>query len=111
MEESVGVEQEPTKLFARILLVMNHHICTSFGISSNFYGSNTFKLGRTGQGNLVSGAICRDTSYIIFRQIENEKLGVVARIPLSCEEFIRCAIAFVDDTNYYTNNKDFNVKM
>jgi len=111
VEEAVGVEREPAKLFARVLPVMNHYICTSFGISENYYGSDIFKLGGTGQGNSVSGAICRDTSCIIFKKIEKEGLGVIARLPLSFEEFTRCVIAFVNDIDFYTNNKDFQEKM
>ena len=107
IEESVGVEREPAKLFVRLLPIMNHFICTSFGISSDYYRSDTFKLGGTEQGNSVSGAICRDTSCIIFKKMEEEKLGVITKMPLTLEEFIRCAIAFVDDTDFYTNNKDF----
>ena len=111
VEEAIGVEHEPAKLFARILPVMNHYICTSFGISENYYGSDIFKLGGTGQGNSASGAICRDTSCIIFKKIEKEGLGVIMRLPLSFEEFTRCVIAFVNDIDFYTNNKDFQEKM
>ena len=39
VQESVGVEREPAKLFAKILPIMNHHICTSYGISKEYYGS------------------------------------------------------------------------
>jgi len=111
VEEAIGVECEPAKLFARILPVMNHYICTSFRISNSFYGIDTFKLGSTGQGISVSGAICKDVLYIIFRKIEKEGLGVVIHLPLSLEEYIRCAIAFVDDIDFYTNDKDFQEKI
>ena len=107
VEESVGVEREPAKLFARLLPVMNHFICTSFGISSDYYGSDTFKLEGTEQGNSVSDVICRDTLCIIFKKMEEEKLGVITKMPLTLEEFVRCAIAFIDDTDFYTNDKDF----
>ena len=50
IEESVGVEREPALLFAKILPVMEHHICTSFGISKEFYGSKEFKLGGQAKG-------------------------------------------------------------
>ena len=46
VEEAIGVEHEPAKLFAKILPVMQHYICTSFGISKEYYGSITYKLGR-----------------------------------------------------------------
>ena len=38
-------------------------------------------------------------------------MGIVTRLPISLEEFIRCAIAFVDDTDFYTNDKEFKEKM
>ena len=104
VQESVGIEREPAKLFAKLLPVMQHHICTSFGISKQYYGSESYKLGGTGQGNSVSGAICRDTSCLIFRYLENKKLGVVVTFPISRGSFIRIAIAFVDDTDFYTND-------
>ena len=59
----------------------------------------------------MSGAICRDTSCIIFKKLENKRLGVVVRLLLSLVEFIRYAIAFVDDTDFYTNDRNFNEKM
>ena len=47
VEESVGVEREPAKLFAKLLPVMNHHTCTSYGISEESCGSESYELGRT----------------------------------------------------------------
>jgi len=35
VEESVRVKREPAMLFAKILPVMEHHICTSYGISKD----------------------------------------------------------------------------
>ena len=61
VEESAGVEREPEKLFAKILPVMNHHKCTSYGISKESYGSGSHELGGTGQGNSVSEEMCKDT--------------------------------------------------
>ena len=90
---------------------MQYHICTSFGISKEYYGSITYKLGRRRQGNSVSRAICRDTSYLIFKHLEELNLGVNVIIPLSKNNFICLAIAFVDDTDFYTNDTYFNRKM
>ena len=78
-EESAGVEREPAKLFAKLLAVMNHFACTSFAISSNCHRSNDFKLGELEQGNSVLDAMCRDTSCIIFKKMENEKLGAITK--------------------------------
>ena len=60
-QEAVGVERTPAKVFAKVLPIMNHHVCTSFGISKKTHGSKYETLGGTGQGNSVSGSICRDT--------------------------------------------------
>ena len=62
VQDSIGVKRELAKLFAKIMPIMNHHICTSFRISKELYGGVTYKLGETGQGNFVSSTICRDTS-------------------------------------------------
>ena len=83
VEESVRVERESAMLFAKILPVMEHHICTSYGISKDSYSSRTYKLGGTGQGNSVSGSICRDTSCIIFKKLEDQNLGVKVYCPIS----------------------------
>ena len=47
VEELVRVEREPAILFAKILPVMEYHICTSYRISKDSYGSRTYKLGGT----------------------------------------------------------------
>ena len=39
------------------------------------------KLAGTGQGNKISGDICRDTSCTIIRQLEKEGLGMVIKSP------------------------------
>ena len=68
-------------------------------------------MGGTGQHNSVSGAICRDTSCLIFKKLEEANLGVAMEMPLSFKRFVRCAIAFVDDTDFYTNGSEFMCKM
>ena len=90
---------------------MNHHICTDFGVSTMSYGSPIEKLGRMGQGNSVSGAICRDTLCLIFKYLEEKKLGAMIRNPVSKRIIQRIAIAFVDDTDFYTNGQDYEEKM
>ena len=111
IQEAVGVDRQAAKVFAEILPIMEHYICTNFGISKISYGSCVEPLGGTGQGNSVSGAICRDTSCFIFKYLEEKKLGASIRAPISKEVFQRIAIAFVDDTDFYTNGIDFELKM
>ena len=70
IEEAVGINREASKIFAEVLPIMNHYVCTDFGISKTAYRNNREKLGGTGQGNSLSGAICRDTSCLIFKYLE-----------------------------------------
>ena len=51
---------------------MEHHICTSYGVSSDFYGGIHKKLAGTGQGNVVSVNIYYGTTSIIFKSKENQ---------------------------------------
>ena len=85
MQKVVGVNREVSKVFAKILLIMNHHICTDFGISKEAYGSKVETLGGIRQGNSVLGAICRDTSCLIFKYLEQQNLGAMIQYPISKE--------------------------
>ena len=111
VQESVGVERKAAKIFAKVLPIMKHHVCTDFGISKDTYGSQTERLGGTGQGNSVSGAICRDTSCLIFKYLEEKQLGAMIKNPISKQIIQRIAIAFVDDTDFYTNGPEYELKM
>ena len=51
VQKEVGVERQLAKMFAKLSPIMNHHVCTSFGISKKTYGSKYETLGGTGQGN------------------------------------------------------------
>jgi len=107
MQESVGVQRYAIKVFQKVLPIMNYHICTDFGVSKNYYSYKREKLEGTGQGNLLSGAICRDTSYIIFKYLEGLNLGAIIEVIKSQKSLQRVAIAFVNDTDFYTNGPDF----
>ena len=48
VQESVGVEREATKVFAKVLPIMEYYVCTDFGISKSTYGNSISKLGGTG---------------------------------------------------------------
>ena len=110
VEESVGVERDPVKLLTKFLPVMNHHTCTNYGISEESHGSNSCKLGGTGQGNSVSGAMCRCTSCLIFKKLEDQNLGVMVDVPISHQEVVRSAMSSVDDAEFCTNGSNFVVK-
>ena len=62
IEESIGIKRKPIKLIAKLLPVMKHHICTAYGASEKYYSGKQDKVAGTGQGYMVSGNICRDSS-------------------------------------------------
>jgi len=111
VQESVGVQRNFAKLMQTVLPIMKHHVATDFGISSTSYGDKMNQLGGTGQGNSASGAICRDTSCVIFKHLEDLKLGAQIRIASEDRYIQRVAIAFVDDTDFYANGPQFQMNM
>ena len=38
VQESIGVQRLPIKLFSILLPAIEYHICTSYGVSKEFYG-------------------------------------------------------------------------
>ena len=48
IQEAVGVNREASKVFAEVLPIMTHHVCTDFGISKIIYRSKREKMGGTG---------------------------------------------------------------
>ena len=79
VEESIGVNRNMMLLLGKVLPKCNHCIGTAHGISSNYHGGVTEDLGGTGQGNVFSGNACRDVSCLIFKELENEKKGVIIK--------------------------------
>ena len=63
-------------------MTFRHFVCTGFGISKESYGEQYKKLIRTRQSNMVSGAICRDQSCLVFRKLESLKKGLEIVLPL-----------------------------
>ena len=76
VEEALGVNRKAIKLLCNTVSRFKHFTCTGFGISKKYYGRLNEKLTGTGQGNMLSGAICRDQSYLVFKQLERLKKGV-----------------------------------
>ena len=44
IKESVGAERDLAKLFTKLLPVINHQTCTSYGMIQEHYGSRCYKL-------------------------------------------------------------------
>ena len=110
MQEAVGVERNLAQTFEKVLPMINHYVCTNFGISNKTYGSKYETLGGTGQGNSVSGSICRDTTCIIFKHLEDRKLEFNAVSPMNKKMMQRIVISFVDDTDFYTSGEEHKEK-
>ena len=43
VEESIGIEKKLIQLIAKVLLIIEYHICTSFGVSTEFYSRTNNK--------------------------------------------------------------------
>jgi hypothetical protein len=67
VQESVGVEAKPIMLITKIMPIMENYVCTAFGVSKECYGGRNRKLAGTGQGNVVSGNTCRDSSCLTLK--------------------------------------------
>lgn len=106
VEEALGIERQLMMLFEKILPIMQHHMSTSYRISAESYGGSDNKLYGTGQGNSLSGALCRDMSCLAFKYVEKVRKGVRINLPITNEKIDRMIIAFVDDTDFYTAGLD-----
>ena len=56
--------------------MFKHYVCINYRISEKFYGGQLELLAGIGQGNVFSGNICRDTLYLIIKDLENKQLGI-----------------------------------
>ena len=54
---------------------------------------------------MLSGVMCRDQACLIFKIIENRKLGVEIYMPFSNRKIHRMEIVFADDTDMDSNEE------
>ena len=111
VEESVGVNREAIKLVTKGLHRSKHCIGTSHGISEHSYGGEDVVLGGPGKGNMLSGCLCRDVSRLIFKELENKRLGIVMKSKHNKNVVQRVVIAFVDDSDFCTKGNECEKKM
>ena len=76
VKESTGRSRRVIKLITKGIPNWNHYLSTAFGISLDYYGGEENRLAGMGQGNRFSGDVCRDTSCLIMKRIEIEKVVV-----------------------------------
>ena len=67
-------------------------------------------LGGTRQGNSASGSIFRDTTCIIFKHLEDKKLGVTVVSPMSKNAIQLIVIMFADDNDFFTSGEENETK-
>ena len=105
-ERSFGMSEEESSLLMQVLKNFNHFLATAYGIAKTSYGGHNDQLGGTGQGNILSGAICRNISGLIFKILDNLKLGIECASPVTRRRLLRAIIAFVDDADFFSNGKN-----
>ena len=73
------------KLIAKLLPIIEYHICTSFEASKAYYRGLFNLKGGTGQGIKLSGNMYRDKSCFIIKPLENKELDCIVTAPISCK--------------------------
>ena len=111
VEEPIKIERKPMQLIVKVLPIMEYHICTSFGASSEFHRRINNKQAGIGQGHITSVNICRDISYLVIKLIEDQNIGIVMKSPISKEAESEMAVTFVDNTNFGSEGEDYQQKM
>ena len=77
------MNQYAVKLFTSVLPIFRYRICTTFGISIQYYeGVNKVCTG-SGQGNKFAGDMCRNKSCLIIKKSEEVELGMIIEAPIS----------------------------
>ena len=105
--ELAGINQQFAILMARLLQVLQHFICTGFGISTESYRSKTKIYAGIGQGNLFSGEAYKTKSSRIIKNIKIKDKGVIIESPISKEFLQYAAITFMNDTSFYSGGEEF----
>ena len=99
VEESIGANRKVIKLLTMVLPRCEHLVGTANSASTDKC-RGFFLLGRIGKGNVVSGVICIDVSYIIFRKKKTKKLGIIAISKHRGNAEQRVTIAHADDADF-----------
>ena len=64
----------------KVISIIQHHICTSFGISNQSYKGIDDPHAGICQGNIISGDICRNKSCLVIKYIEKKNLGATIKL-------------------------------
>ena len=107
MEESIGIERKPIQLIVKVLLIKEHYICTSFGASEEFYRGVNNKQAGMGQGHITLVNICRDTSNLVIKPIEEMQIRI--RMKGAILEIVEdeTTVTFIDDIDFVIEGEEF----
>ena len=111
VEESAGRSRKVIQLITKVIPNWQHFISTNFGISSEYYGGQNNKLAGTGQGNRFSGDVCRDTSCLIMKVIEQEKVGMRLESVITKRDEVITSVMFVDDADMVSEGENAEANM
>ena len=106
VQEAVGVNRQALKVFTKVLLIMEHHVCAGFRISQRSCGSALETLSCAWWGTSVLGSICHNILCLIFKLLEQLNHGEITLEPRTSRKHKWIAIAFVDNTDFYSNSKN-----
>ena len=98
-------------LIAKLFLVMEYHVYTSFGISIEFCSRPNNKIAETEQGYIASSNICYNILCLVIKEVEAKELGIVMIALIIDKRIEEVSIAFVDDTDFSTNGEDCQTKI
>lgn len=71
-ECSFGIYESEAEMFTKILKKFRYHLFSAYGISDEIYGGHYNQLGGTGQGNVLSVAICLNVTCLIFKILKEK---------------------------------------
>ena len=98
-------------MISKVIPLWRHYIRTGFGISNLYYGGELDPLAGTGQGNRFLGDVCRDTSCLILKEIENNNLGMNFESRITQESIQVAAVSYVDDNDLVSDGSNVVDKM
>jgi hypothetical protein len=103
----LGYSKESVKLLGLLWAQMEHHVCTSFGVSDKTNGSTTEKiLYGIGQGSCASPILWALVNQLLLAAL-GDKFTCIRLVAINGEEeHIRSGNSFVDDTTTGTTNDD-----
>ena len=103
VRELLGVDRYAIQLTTNVVSTFRHFISAGFRLSDKSHGGLKEELVGTRQRNMASGAICRDQSCLVFKELEKMKRGLLLILLLAAQRVRRTQVAQVNDADFYSN--------